>query len=126
MFMAGSTRPTTNPLFLPDALDPGPTSGAIDATTVDEAQATLDVIDGVFFDVGSLTLGDGGKLTAVFGPSVAIGTSLFLFVAELGNAPGETIAATVEVSDVVPEIPLPAAALLFGSGLAFLRRKRPA
>ncbi|WOI53910.1 hypothetical protein [Parvularcula sp. LCG005] len=124
LFMAGSVRPTLDTMFLPDAQDPGPTSGAIDATTVDEAQATLGAIDGVFFDTGSLTLGDGGMLTAIFGPSVPVGASLFLFIAELGNSPGEGVDATIEVSDVVPEVPLPGAAVLFASGLAALRLRK--
>jgi hypothetical protein len=124
LFSAGTTRPTTDPLYLPDAQDPGPTSGAIDANTVDEAQATLGVIDGIFFDTGSLTLGDGGELIAIFAPPVDIGLSLFLFVVELGNSPGEAISATVEVSDVVPEVPLPAAGLLFVAGAIGLVRRR--
>ena len=78
----------------------GPTNGSSSATTVDEAFATLDAIDGIFFGAGSLSLGDGGSLTAIFDPGVPVGSTLFLFAGEVSGSAGEDITGLVEISDL--------------------------
>ncbi|MEM7743740.1 MAG: hypothetical protein AAF409_08525 [Pseudomonadota bacterium] len=117
-FAAGSLRPGGT---LPPSPSGGPTNGSSSSTTVDEAFATLGAIDGLFFGSGSLTLGDGGSLTAIFDPKVALGSSLFLFVGEVSGDPGETVTGLVEVSETPPPpmgtIPLPAGIWLMLSGL---------
>jgi hypothetical protein len=117
-FIAGSTRPTSNPGYLPDAAHPGPTFGALDATTIDYATATLNSIDAILGDNtvadGELCLGDGGELTAFFSPWAPIGHHLYLFLGEVGttaNAEYAAISATAQV-------PGPATILLLASGLA--------
>lgn len=105
----------------------GLTNGSTATNAVDEAFATLESIDGLFFSTGSLTLGDGGSLTAIFDPEVMVGTSMFLFVGEVSGDPGETVTGLVEIQETAPAVPLPAGApLLIGAlgGLAWLRRRR--
>lgn len=119
-FSAGALRPGG---ALPPSPSGGPTNGSTSPVAVDEAFATLNDIDGVFFGPGSLTLGDGGSLSAVFDPKVLVGPSLYLFVGEVSGDAGETVTGLVEVSDRPPElppVPLPASAwlLLTGLGLA--------
>ncbi len=124
LFTAGTTRSGS---FAPPSPSGGPTNGSSDASTVDEGWATLDSIDGVFFGTGSLTLGDGGRLTAIFSPEVPVGSSLFLFAGEVSGDPGETLTGFVDVSDTPPpNVPLPAGLVLLASGLAgagLLRRR---
>lgn len=130
VFSAGTTRPTALASEMPTAAHPGPTFGSLDANTVDLATATLDVLDGVpVADVnvadGFLTLGDGGSLTANFGPAVPVGATLFLLLGEVGGQTGEGIGASIEVRET--QIPEPATLALFGlglAGLALARRRR--
>lgn len=105
----------------------GPTNGSASANSVDEAFATLDTFDAIFFGAGSLTLGDGGELTALFDPEILVGPSLYLFVGEVGLGSGESLAASITVADVAPAVPLPAPALMLLSGLgamAFGKRRK--
>jgi hypothetical protein len=127
LFSAGTIRPGS---FPPPSPSGGPTNGSSSATSVDEAWATLGDIDGIFFDQGSLTLGDGGTLTAIFDPKVLIGSSMFLFVGEVSGDAGETVTGLIEVSDTPPPIapiPLPASLPLLLSGmigLGWLARRK--
>ena len=123
MFSAGTLRPGGT---VPPSPSGGPTNGSSSATTVDEGFATLDVFDADWFGPGSLTLGDGGSLIAAFASSIAIGPSMFLFVGEVSGDPGEGLAASIEVSDIPPAVPLPATGILLvgALGLMGLRRRR--
>ncbi len=124
IFSAGTTRSGG---FAPPSPSGGPTNGSSTATTVDETWATLNDIDGVFFGTGSITLGDGGSLTAVFDPTISVGSSLFLFAGEVSGDPGETLTGLVEVTDTPPAIPLPAGLPLLLSGLlgiGFVARRK--
>ena len=128
LYIAGSSRGGGSPV----SPSGGPMNGASSATTVDEAWATLGSIDGIFFGTGSITLGDGGSLTAVFDPTISIGSSLFLFAGEVSGSPGETLTGLVEVTDTPPTltpVPLPAGLPLMLSGLlgmGFLARRKKA
>lgn len=126
IFSAGSTRATSLPGYLPNALHPGPTFGSIDAHTIDLATATLETLDGIAIaDVnvanGFLTLGDGGSLIANFAPEVLVGSTLFLMTGEVGGQQGEGINASVFVDE--HRIPEPASILLIGLGLLGLTLK---
>ena len=129
VFNAGSIRPPDFiPRELPSAAHPGPTFGSLNASTVDESTASLNVFDAnAVADVdladGFLTFGDGGFLGANFNPNVPIGSSMYLFVGEVGGQSGEGIGASVEVSDL-PAVPEPSTILLFGSGLLGLAAYR--
>ncbi|MEL6433199.1 MAG: hypothetical protein AAFQ28_05300 [Pseudomonadota bacterium] len=117
IFSAGTIRPGG---FPPPSPSGGPTNGSSDASTVDEAFATLNDIDGLFFSTGSLTLGDGGTLTAVFDLVITVGSSLFLFAGEVSGDPGETLTGLVEVTDTpppLPPVPLPAGLPLLLTGI---------
>ncbi|MEO1115304.1 MAG: hypothetical protein AAFY05_23365 [Pseudomonadota bacterium] len=118
LFSAGTTRPGS---FQGPSTSGGPTNGSSSATMVDEAFATLNTIDGIFFGAGSLTFGDGGILTAIFSPEITIGSSLFLFAGEVSGDPGETLTGLVEISEKPPAVvPLPAALPLLLGGLGIL------
>lgn len=83
---------------------------------IDPDFATLDAFDGVFFQTGALTLGDGGSI--IFNLTTPVPTEgLLLYVGELGTN-GESLAATIEVSDA--SAPEPWAAALLGLALALL------
>ena len=105
------------------------TTGALNGSnadgTVNEAFATLNAIDALFFSTGSISLGDGGSLTANFNPQIGIGSSLFIVVSEVGTELGEAVTGLIEVRDTA--IPLPSSLLLmlgaFGV-MGIARRKR--
>ena len=117
-FIAGSTRPTSDSGYLPNAAHPGPTFGALDATTIDYATATLNSIDAILGNNtvadGELCLGDGGELTAFFSPSPPVEQHLYLFLGEVGSAANAEYAAIFATA----EVPGPATILLLASGLA--------
>ncbi|MCG8547641.1 MAG: hypothetical protein MJE12_25880 [Alphaproteobacteria bacterium] len=102
---------------------PGPTFGATDATTIDNAVATLSLFDAddgmpdINTVNGFLSLGDGGVLRALFGP-VAVTPGLTLFIGEVNLAKGES------VSVHVAETPLPGAVWFFLSALLALAGMR--
>jgi hypothetical protein len=123
IFNAGSILPDGgNAAFQPNGAHPGPTFGSTNATTVDLATATLNLIDGASVaDVNSasgfLSLGEGGTLSANFTPEIPIGASLYLITGEVGDN-GEGLSASVTVSDT--RVPEPASLLLLGTGLSAL------
>jgi len=128
-FSVGTIRPTGAAALQPNVTHPGPTFGSLDATTIDLATATLNVLDGISVadvDVanGFLTLGDGGTLTAFFDPSVPITGSIFVVTGEVGQ--NETLGANVELNVAV--VPEPVTLGLLGIGLAGMglarRRKK--
>lgn len=126
IFSAGSLRPGS---FPPPSPSGGTTNGSTAAGAVDQAWATLNDIDAIYFDVGSLTLGDGGSLIANFASEIAIGSSMFLFVGEVSGDRGENVDGLIEVFDDPQVVPLPATApLLLGALGVFglLRRRRKA
>ena len=121
-FAAGALRAGTAPA----SQTAGALNGSSSNTTVDEAFATLGVFDAEFFQAGSISLGDGGSLTANFAPDVMVGMSLYLFIGEVGDN-GESINGLIEVTDEPPAVPLPASALLLGSAIlggTFVGRRR--
>ena len=124
LYAAGSIRPGS---FAPPSPSGGPLNGAMSSTQVDTAWATLDEVDAIWFDQGSLTLGDGGILTAAFTTPIQVLSSLYLFVGEVSGDPGENVTGAIEVSDEVPEtpaVPLPASALLLLGALGMLGLRR--
>ncbi len=123
IFNAGTIRAGSAPA----SNTTGPLNGMNADGTVNEAFATLNAIDAVFFGTGSISLGDGGSLTANFQPEIApIPASLFIVVGEVGNN-GESIDGLITISEDPSTIPLPAGAVLLLSGigaLAMSRRRR--
>jgi hypothetical protein len=114
--------PGGNVALMPNGAHPGPTFGSLDGTTVDTATATLNSFDAISVaDVaaanGFLSLGFGGSLSALFGPEIPVGSSLYLMTGEVGNN-GEGLSASVTVSDT--RVPEPASLLLLGTGLSAL------
>ena len=122
-FTAGTLRddPTNNPLF--DSDTTGALQGSIDDSTVDEAFATLGMIDAIHFGTGSITLGDGGSIVAHFAPAVVVGSPLYLFIGEVGTGAGEAAVGAIEITDT-PVIPLPASGLLLLAGMGGLAAMR--
>ena len=121
IFSAGSIRAGSDQ---PPSPSGGPVNGAVSSTQVDTAWATLNDIDAIWFGRGSLTLGDGGELTAVFASPIQIMSSLYLFVGEVSGDPGEIVTGSIEVSDTVPAVPLPATAPLLLAAVGFLGLRR--
>ncbi len=120
MFTAGTLRPgATQPNNTS-----GPTNGSTGPNSFDNSFATLGAVDAQYFDTGSLTLGDGGSLTALFSPDVLVGASLYLFVGEVSGDFGEFVNSSIEVSDIPPAVPLPASALLLLSGVGLIAARR--
>lgn len=123
LYSAGTVRATSNTSMQPNATHPGPLFGALDASTIDAATATLNVFDGVSiadvdFADGFLTLGDGGSLSALFSPDVTVSGMLYLIVGEVGQ--NESLGADVRVN----EVPGPASILVFLAGLGLLLSSR--
>lgn len=113
-FTPGAQMPPVDPKLF----GTGPTGN-----TVDDAVATLGAFDansttlipGAF---GYVSLGEGGSVT--FDLASALSTlGLYLYIGEVGDN-GEVAAATITVS----EVPEPAIAALFGTGLAVMLRRR--
>jgi hypothetical protein len=105
----------------------GALNGSINNSTVDEAFASLNTVDADFFGAGSLSLGDGGSLLAIFDQAIAIGGSLFLIAGEVGTGIGEDITGLIEISDTPVSVPEPSSLFLMGMGLAalgFTRRRK--
>lgn len=124
-FTAGAIRAGSAPA----SNTAGALNGSIDNSTVDEAFATLNSVDASYFGPGSISLGDGGSLTAFFDPAIAINSSLFVITGEVGTQVGESITGLIEVSDTPSSVPEPASLALLGLGLAgfgFSRRKKAA
>ena len=122
-FTAGSIRSGSAPA----SNTSGALNGSIDDSTVDEAFATLNTIDAIFFGTGSISLGDGGSLTANFDPAVAITGSLFVIAGEVGTGVGEAITGLIEISDTPNRVPEPSILALMVAGLAglgFTRRRK--
>jgi len=93
---------------------------------LDPAAATPGSFDAVWFNSGSLSLGDGGSI--IFHLTAPVSTAgLYLYVGEVGNTPGENIGSVLVTAAPVPE-PGTWALMLAGLGLcsAFLRRRRQA
>jgi PEP-CTERM motif len=91
---------------------------------VDPVFATLDKFDAVFFTSGGVTLGDGGSVG--FNLTAPVPTSsLFLYVGEIGTAPGESLLGARVSVGAIPE---PETYLLMLVGLTVLalnaRRRR--
>jgi hypothetical protein len=124
IFTGGTLRPDPGGTFTSDTA--GPLQGSASINSVDEAFSTLNAVDAIFFGTGSLTLGDGGVLTAIFSPEFLLGPSLFLFVGEVGTGIGEDITGLIKVSET-SVVPLPPAFLLLLSALGIgglMGRKR--
>lgn len=124
LYAAGSVRPGP---FASPSPSGGPLNGSSSSTQVDTVWSTLDAVDAIWFGAGSLTLGDGGILTAGFGSPIDILSSLYLFVGEVSGDPGENVSGLIEISDEVPDpapIPLPASALLLLGALGVLGLRR--
>lgn len=122
-YSAGTARPGS---YAPPSPSGGPMNGAFSPTQVDTGWATLNDIDAIWFGQGSLSLGDGGILTAVFDDPIQILSSLYLFVGEVSGDPGEMVTGSIKVADQVPPVPLPATAPLLMAAVGFLafRRRR--
>lgn len=93
---------------------------------VDAAFATLGSFDAVWFGTGSVTLGDGGRIS--FNLSTPVSTAgLYLYIGEVSGDPGESIAGSLLVSSApVPE-PSTYSLLLGGLGAAgYMARRRRA
>ncbi len=111
----------------PSSNTAGALNGSIDASTVDEAFATLDTIDATWFGAGSVSLGDGGSLTANFDPAVGFTGSLFIITGEVGTGLGESITGLIEIGDTPISVPEPSMLPLMGvvlAGLGFVRRRK--
>lgn len=119
-FTAGSIRAGSAPA----SNTAGALNGSIDDSTVDEAFATLNQIDAVWFGTGSLSLGDGGSLTANFDPAVGFTGSLFIITGEVGESAGETLTGLIEVSDKPINVPEPSVLALMIMGLCGLTISR--
>jgi len=113
-FMAGTVRAGSAPA----SNTSGALNGSIDDSTVDEAFATLNSVDATWFGAGSISLGDGGSLTAYFDPVVEFSGSLFLIAGEVGTRGGESINGLIEVSDTPTSVSEPTSFALLGLGLA--------
>ena len=71
-------------------------------TAVDEAFATLDLFDAIFFGAGSVTLGDGGEIG--FNLTMPVSTSgLLLYLGEVSGDTGENVATLFVSSRPLPE-----------------------
>ena len=118
--------------YQPTVAHPGTLFGLNADTSIDFATATIGSLDASFADPlavntsnGWVTLGYSGSLTAAF-PATSIGSSLWVFVGEVGPSTTETLLANVDVTGL-PAVPAPGALLLGALGtsvVAWMRRRQ--
>jgi hypothetical protein len=84
---------------------------------VDPNWATLGAFDAIFFSTGSVTLGDGGRLSFNLTSPVSA-EGLYIYLGEVSGSAGEGIAGSLIVSTL--PVPEPATTALWAAGLACL------
>jgi hypothetical protein len=121
----GSIRNPFWSTYQPTASHPGSLFGLKGDGSIDFAVSTIAVRDasfspalGVDTSSGWLTIGDNGVLSVDF-PDTLVGSSLWLFVGEVGPLTTENLHATVQINGR-PTVPVPGAILLASFGTVLL------